>query len=106
MRAALVSQDFFPTLGIHPVRGRTFMAAEHKAGAPAVAVIGTDLWQHEFGGAPRAIGQSITLGRTAYTMVGLWASSSFDSVRRGPPTYGFPWSVTRLGASAACTFSG
>ncbi len=70
-RAALVSQDFFPMLGIHPVLGRTFMAAVHKAGAPAVAVISTDLWQHEFGGDPHAIGQSITLDRTAYTVVGI-----------------------------------
>ncbi len=82
VRAALVSQDFFPMLGIHPVLGRTFMVAEHKAGAPAVAVISTDLWQHEFGADLHAIGQSITLDRTAYTVVGI---VSEQQLRFGSP---------------------
>jgi putative ABC transport system permease protein len=71
VRAALVSQDFFPMLRVHPVLGRTFTAAEHKTGAAAVAVISTELWQHEFGGDPHAIGQSITLDRTPYTVIGI-----------------------------------
>jgi len=71
VRAALVSLDFFPMLRVQPVLGRTFTAAEHHSGAAAVAVIGTDLWQREFGGDPQAIGQSITLDRTPYTVVGI-----------------------------------
>ena len=71
VRAALVSRDFFPMLGVQPVLGRTFTAAEHQPGAPAVAVIGNELWQREFGGDPNAIGQSITLDRTPYTVVGV-----------------------------------
>jgi len=71
VRAALVSQDFFPMLRVQPVLGRTFTAAEHQPGAAAVAVIGTDLWQREFGRDPHAIGQSITLDRAPYTVVGV-----------------------------------
>jgi hypothetical protein len=37
--AEFVSADFFPLLGVHPVLGRTFTAAEEQAGAGPVALI-------------------------------------------------------------------
>jgi len=82
VRAALVSQDYFPMLRAQPVLGRTFSAAEHQPGAPAVAVISAGLWQREFGGDPHAIGQSITLDRTPYTVVGVVAE---QQLRFGSP---------------------
>ena len=44
-----VSGDFFSTLGVHPLLGRTFTAADDKRGCPAVAMLSYDFWQREYG---------------------------------------------------------
>ena len=67
----LISENYFSMLGIQPVEGRAFSADEHRPGAPPVVLIGTDLWRREFNGSNDAIGKSITLNRTSYTVVGV-----------------------------------
>ena len=51
--------------------GRTFRAEEHRPGASPVVVISRELWRREFNGAGDAIGKTITLNRTNYTVVGV-----------------------------------
>jgi predicted permease len=67
---ARVSASFFDVIGVQPALGRTFTPAEDKTGAPAVAVIGRGYWTRRFGGAPTAIGASLTLNGAPYTVVG------------------------------------
>src|SRR6185295_4242271 len=67
---ARVSASFFDVLGVHPALGRTFTPAEDKTGTPAVAVIGRRYWMRRFGGAPTAIGESLTLNGAVYSVVG------------------------------------
>ena len=83
VRAALVSQNFFGLLGTQPVAGRGFAPGEHKPGAVPVAAISTELAAREFGGDRNAIGQKITLDRTAYTVAGVFdaAPLRFGSAR-------------------------
>jgi putative ABC transport system permease protein len=70
-----VSADFFPTLGVQPVLGRNFVAAEDKAGATPVAIMSYRLWQERFGANPSVIGSRLTLKGTlkeqSYTVVGI-----------------------------------
>jgi putative ABC transport system permease protein len=49
--ASWVSGDFFGTLGVNPVLGRTITAVDDKRGCPAIAVLSYDFWQREYGGA-------------------------------------------------------
>ena len=71
LKAARVSASFLPILGVHPLVGRGFLAAEDSPGGPAVAIISAELWQRRFGGDPRITGKTITLAAEPYTIVGI-----------------------------------
>lgn len=50
-RGASVSEGFFETLAIDPVRGRFLSAEDHRLGAAPVAVVSEGLWRGALGGA-------------------------------------------------------
>jgi putative ABC transport system permease protein len=52
-------------------RGRVLVADDERAAAPAVAVIGYELWQTRFGGASDVIGRTVQLGHDPVTVVGV-----------------------------------
>jgi predicted permease len=65
--AQLVSANFFATLGIAPVLGRTFAPEENQGGVEARAVVlSYACWQSWFNGDPAVIGRVLTL-RPNYT---------------------------------------
>ena len=66
-----VLQDFFATLGVQPLLGRQFTPEEAvKGGRPAV-MLSYPFWQRQFNADPAMIGQTITLGKEARTVVGI-----------------------------------
>lgn len=67
----MVSADFFPTLGIVPVLGRTFRLQDDELGAAPVVIIGGGLWKRTFGSSPDIVGQTMALNGTSYTIVGV-----------------------------------
>ena len=72
-----VLQDFFQTLGVQPALGRLFTPQEGvKGGSPAV-LLAYPFWQRQFNSDPKIIGQQITLGKNALTVVGV-LPASFD----------------------------
>ncbi len=71
IQGALVSSNFFQTLGLQPALGRVFAAEEEKADAPRVAVISYGLWQRRFGGDPALIGSAHTFNGEPITIVGV-----------------------------------
>jgi putative ABC transport system permease protein len=68
---ATVSAGFFPLLGIKPLYGRIFTAAETQPGQEREAILSYELWQTQFGADPRAVGKSITLDGNPYTIIGV-----------------------------------
>lgn len=66
-----VTGDFFPTLGIAPVHGRTLLPTDDVPGAPPVMVIGYGFWQRYFGGDPAAVGRTLEWNDKRYTVVGV-----------------------------------
>ena len=66
-----VSWNYFETLGVKPILGRTFAPDEDQPGAAHVAILGEGLWQSRFAGEPKIIGRKITIGGEAYTVVGV-----------------------------------
>jgi predicted permease len=66
-----ISADFFSTLGITPVVGRTFRADDDRLGAAPVVILGGGLWQRKFGSSPDVLGKSVVLNGTSYIVVGV-----------------------------------
>lgn len=69
-----VSGDFFATLGVPAVLGRSLTLADDLDGGGTdgpVAMISYRLWQQRFGGAPDVIGQTLIVERLPVTVVGV-----------------------------------
>jgi predicted permease len=67
----MISADFFSTLGVRPILGRSFRADDDHAGAAPVVILGGGFWKREFGSSFEIIGKSIVLNGTSYTIVGV-----------------------------------
>src|SRR5215813_1234379 len=67
----MVSADFFSTLQVKPIIGRTFRPDDDQVGAAPVVLLGGGLWQRKFGSSPEILGKSLTLNGTSYTVVGV-----------------------------------
>lgn len=66
-----VSADYFRVLGVSPALGRTFQAAEDRAGGPNVVILGHRLWQRRFAGDASIVGRTIDLDETPYAVAGV-----------------------------------
>lgn len=64
----LVSGNYFDVLGLAPFAGRLLTAADHQS---AVAVVSHDYWRTRLGASPAAIGQTIRLDGSVWTIVGV-----------------------------------
>ena len=71
----MVSADFFSTLGVNPVLGRTFRSDDDQLGAAPVVVLGGGFWSREFGSAPDVLGRALILNGASYTIVGVIPAS-------------------------------
>ncbi len=63
----LVSDDYFPVMGLQPAIGRLLGAGES---AP-VAVLSHDFWVRHFGGDKNITGRSVRIGNGVFTIVGV-----------------------------------
>ncbi len=69
--AKQVSAEFFRVLGVKPILGRTFSAAEDQADGNRVAVISHSLWETRYGGNPAILGKMMTLDGKDYSIIGV-----------------------------------
>lgn len=83
--AFAVTGNFFPLLGVQPLRGRWFTPEEDQPGSHKVVVLSHRLWQSRYGGAEAIIGQDILLNNEKHTVVGVM-----------PPNFQFLESFVRL----------
>ncbi|MDB6041347.1 MAG: efflux pump, inner rane subunit [Verrucomicrobiales bacterium] len=81
----MVSGNFFSGLGARPLIGRLLGTDDELAGAAPVVVISYQLWEDQFGLDPAAIGQSVTLGKFSFTVVGV-LPRAFPGVQPGTRT--------------------
>jgi len=66
-----ISADFFRTLGVTPIVGRTFRGDDDHLGAAPVVILGGGFWKRKFGSSLDVTGKSIVLNGTSYTVVGV-----------------------------------
>jgi putative ABC transport system permease protein len=74
-----VTEDFFKIVGVSPMMGRDFTAADNKPGAEKVTMLGHEIWQRDFNSDPNIVGQSIRINGKAATIIGVM-----------PPNFKFP----------------
>jgi predicted permease len=68
---AEVTSSAFRITNARAALGRTLQASDEAPGAAPVAVIGHDTWKTRFAGAAGVIGQTVRLGKTQATIVGV-----------------------------------
>ena len=68
---AYVTENFLRILGISPLMGRDFTAADNTSGAAKVAIIGYGTWQRDFGGAADILGKGVRINGKAATVIGV-----------------------------------
>jgi macrolide transport system ATP-binding/permease protein len=71
--SAVVTDNFFQTLGVQPLRGRDFRAREDQAGTPRMVIISYGWWQRHFGGKD-VIGQALSIDSEPTTIIGVLPS--------------------------------
>ncbi|MEO8024999.1 MAG: ABC transporter permease [Bryobacteraceae bacterium] len=77
----LASSNYFETLGVKPILGRTFLPEEDEnPGGHPVVVIGHRLWQTKFGAEPNIVGRQIVLNQRNFTVIGVTPEPFVGSV--------------------------
>jgi putative ABC transport system permease protein len=71
VEAAEVGEAFFDVLGVRPLVGRTFEAADQDLKSARVAVIGYGLWQRTLGGVPDVLDRDLRIGGVPLRVVGV-----------------------------------
>jgi putative ABC transport system permease protein len=77
--AAEITASAFRIAPDRPLHGRVLTAADERAGAPPVVVLGYELWRDRFEGDPHIVGRSVKVGGGYATVVGVM-----------PEGFGFP----------------
>ncbi|WP_426702107.1 ADOP family duplicated permease [Rhodanobacter sp. Col0626] len=77
-------------LGVKPLLGRGFVAADDSPGAAPVLLLGETLWRHDFQADPDVVGRTVRINGEWFTVVGVL-----------PADFGFPqssvlWTPLRL----------
>ena len=79
LRVAEITASAFPLTRVSPLLGRPLQPTDEVPGAEPVVVLGYAVWQRQFLQDPAIIGRTVTVGRTARTVVGVM-----------PQRFGFP----------------
>jgi predicted permease len=74
--------NFFQLLGVSPQIGRLFAAGEDRKGAGHVVILSDAFWKTHFGGSADALGKTLGLNSTSYTIIGVmpaWVRSPAEA---------------------------
>ena len=103
MQVGVVSASFFAFFDAPPALGRYFTAAEDAtpSGTP-VAVLSYGYWRTAYGGRREALGRTLQVGATSYTIVGVATRGFVGLWPDEPPAVFVP--ITAYGAELAVNF--
>ncbi len=71
------SGDYFNTLDVSAIRGRTLLPSDDQRGAALVCVISYGFWQRQFGKSASVIGKTLSLDGRQFEVVGVTPPSFF-----------------------------
>jgi predicted permease len=79
VRLQFVSGNYFATLGVNALAGRTLQPSDDQRNAPPQVVLSYKLWQRRFGGSPSILGKAVILNGRPMTVVGVLPASFFGT---------------------------
>ena len=68
---AMVSEQYFATLGIRPLLGRGFTPEEHEPGQGPVMILDSGFWQRQFAGQRDVVGQDTVFNGATHKIIGV-----------------------------------
>jgi predicted permease len=83
IRGVRVSTNYFKTLGIRPLIGRTFLPTD-EAGEERVVILSHALWTERFGGRRDVLGQTWRLGGLPYRIIGVMPRGAYPGWPTNP----------------------
>ena len=75
----IVTGNYFQVFGVGASLGRTILPSDDAPGAPPVVMVSHRYWARELGSAPDAVGRSLRIRGSAYTIVGV-APATFNGM--------------------------
>ena len=66
-----VSAGYFHVLGVAPILGHDFQAADDRPQGPNLVMLSDALWRRRFDADPAIVGRPITLNDTSFTVIGV-----------------------------------
>lgn len=78
-QGGFVTVGFLEMLGVQPILGRTFREGDDLPGAPALALLGHDIWRNRFAADPGVVGRTVRVNGEVATVIGVM-----------PEGFGFP----------------
>ena len=92
-----VTWEYFKTLGVRPMIGRDFIAADDTPDNSNVAILSYGLWRRRYGGDSAVLGRAIDVNGIKRTIVGVMPAS-FDNVIQSDVEIWRPLGYVRGGA--------
>jgi len=71
IQAVSATREFLPTLRVQPAIGRGFSEADDQPGSARTVILSYGYWQRRFGGAPDAVGRTMTIGGIPHEVIGV-----------------------------------
>ena len=106
LRGRVASWTYLPLLGIRPVMGRPFTAADDRPGSPPAAIVSHGFWQRRLGGRASIVGTTVRLDGKDHLVIGVMPArvgpleqrvDVFVAGRWEPPLRKGPFFMTVLG---------
>jgi len=76
VNVGFVTWNYFRTLGVEPVVGRDFVAAEEDPGGQNIVIISYGLWQSRFGGGSDVVDEPLVVNGSPVSIVGVMPESA------------------------------
>lgn len=66
-----VGEDYFPTVRLSAIRGRTFEKEDHAPGADRIALLSEPFWKSRYAADPEVLGRTIRIRDVTHTVAGV-----------------------------------
>jgi putative ABC transport system permease protein len=91
--AGVATSEFFETLGVHPILGRSFQPADDQEHTPSSTILAYGAWQRRFAGDRNIVGKTFVINGEPSTIVGVLPKSFQFAPTRSADF----WISTRVG---------